>query len=223
MQRFNLFYMIHKGLRAMMYELSISLQHTDFAGAADHHHSLEWLEHLLEIFDAHAGHEDKYVFPLLQACDPALQDEMEKEHVTDIALSNELRSLIAAYKNTTDIAEKRSIGSKICYTYYAYVAFNLTHMNKEETVVNQSLWNNYPDQQIVQANMQMVSAFTPDEVRRNAKWIMRGCSNGDISGWLGTIKKNAPEHVFNLLMSIAQEELPESRFEKVQNAVMAAA
>lgn len=223
MARFNAFFMIHKGLRAMMYEVSMSLQHTDFAHATEYPHPLEKLNHLVEIFDAHAGHEDGYIFPLLQACNPALQDEMEKEHVTDIALSNELRSLMAQFKSATDTEEKRVLGNKICYTYYEFIAFNLKHLNKEEIVVNESLWNHYTDADIIKANMGMVASLSPEEVKRNAIWMMRGCSNTDITGWLGVVKKQVPEPVFNNLMNIAQEELPAPRFEAIQNALMATA
>src|SRR4051812_5323100 len=121
MARFNVFYMIHKGLRAMMYDASLSLQHTDWTSSHHHHHSLERLEHVLEVLDAHAGHEDGHVFTMLQACNPKLQTEMEKEHVTDIALSNELRSLSTAYKATTNTVEQGALGYKICCTFNEYV------------------------------------------------------------------------------------------------------
>lgn len=220
MSRFNVFYMIHKGLRAMMYDTSLSLQHTDFAHAAGYPHSLEKLDHLVEVFDAHAGHEDNHVFTMLEACNPALQAEMEKEHVTDIALSHDLRKLAEQYKAATDSAEKAALGYSICKTYNAYMAFNLNHMNKEETVVNESLWSNYTDQEIAGANMRMIASLSPDEVKRNAIWMLRGCSNGDIIGWFGMVKKQAPPPVIQLLMSLAEQELPQPRFEAVQNAVM---
>ncbi len=218
MPRFNAFFMIHKGLRAMMYDVSLSLQHADFSH--EYPHALERLEHVLEIFDAHAGHEDNFLFPLLESCDPALQEDMEKEHVTDIALSNELRSLMTSFKSAASTDEKRALGSKICYTYYEFIAFNLIHLNKEEIVVNGSLWKHYEDEEIIKANMSMIATLTPEEVKRNAIWMMRGCSNPDIIGWLGMVKRQAPEQVLKLLLSIAEEELPSQRFEAVQNAVM---
>jgi hypothetical protein len=219
MQRFNAFLMIHKGLRALMYDVSMSLQHTDFASAPSYPHAFEKLEHTLEIFDAHAGHEDKYIFCLLEACNPSLQEEMEKEHVTDIALSNELRSLMAAYK-TADDAEKARIGSRIGYTFNEFISFNLHHLNKEELVVNESLWHNYTDLDIVQANSRLIGSLSPDEVKRNAVWMMRGCNNAEIAGWINTLKKQAPEQVIQLLLSIAQQELPSQRFEALQNSIL---
>lgn len=218
--RFNAFLMIHKGLRAMLYDVSLSIQHTDFANAAGFPHALERLEHTLEIFDAHAGHEDKYLFCLLEACNPTLQHEMEKEHVTDIALGHTLRSLVSDYRAAADAHEKGAIGSKIGYAFNEYIAFNLQHLNKEETVVNQSLWHHYTDMDIITANFALISSLTPDEVKRNAIWMLRGCSDAELTGWLGMVKKQAPPPVLQLLMGLAGQELPAHRFEAIQNSVL---
>lgn len=202
-----------------MYETSMSLQHTDFAHATEYPQSLEQLESLVEIFDAHAGHEDNHIFPLLQACNPALQDEMEKEHVTDIALSHDLRELTARFKTAADAEERRELGNRICYTYYEYMAFNLKHMNKEEIVVNESLWGNYADADIIRSNMAMVASLAPEDVRRNAVWMLRGCSSTDLSGWLGMVKRSAPGHVFSNMMALAEAELPAQRFAALQGTL----
>jgi len=219
MTRFNAFFMIHKGLRAMLYDVSMSLQQTDFASEA-FPEALERLSHLIEIFDAHAGHEDKHMFCLLQSCDPALQAEMEAEHVTDIALSSELSALIDSYKTAGDVAARIKIGNRICYTFYEYLAFNLNHLNKEELVVNEALWSHYDDGAIIAANMRLVSALSPEEVRKNAVWMMRGCSNTDLAGWLSVAKKQVPGPVFDNLMNLAGVELPADRYQALLTAVM---
>lgn len=220
MQRFNAFLLIHKGLRAMLYDVSLSLQHTDFAHATEYPESLDRLALTLDIFDAHAGHEDKFVFCMLESCNPALQEEMEKEHVTDHALSSELRSLIAQYKTAAEAQEKGAIGNKILYAYYEFIAFNLSHLNKEETIVNESLWQHYTDQHIMEANMRMISTFTPEEIKRNAIWMIRACNNAELTGWLTMVKNTAPAPVLQLLMGLAEQELPAQRWLAIQGNVM---
>jgi hypothetical protein len=220
MQRFNAFLLIHKGLRALLYDVSLSIQHTDFANATEFPHSLERLEHTVDLFDAHAGHEDKHLFCLLESCNPQLQEEMEEEHVTDHALSAELKALIAAYRNATEAAGKGALGNKIHYTFNDFIAFNLTHLNKEETIVNESLWKHYSDMDIMQANARLIGSLHPEEVKKNAIWMMRGCNNTEIIDWMGMVKKTAPAPVLQLLLSIAEKELPTHRFEAVQSRVM---
>lgn len=219
MQRFNVFLLIHKGLRALLYDVSLSLQHTDFANAKEFPHSLERLEHTLDLFDSHAGHEDRHIFSLLEACNPQLQEEMEQEHVTDHALTHEMRDLIAAFKTATDAAQKGAIGTKILHAYYAFIAFNLAHLNKEETTVNETLWAHYADADIQAANGRLIAGLSPEEVKKNATWMIRGCNNLEVIGFLNMIKKAAPAPVFQMLLGIAEHELPQHRFEAVQSAV----
>ncbi|MES2702890.1 MAG: hemerythrin domain-containing protein [Bacteroidota bacterium] len=219
MQRYNVFLMVHKGLRAMLYDVSLSLQHTDFAHAEDPH-SLEKLAVALDIFDAHAGHEDKFIFSMLEPCAADLMNEMEAEHVTDHALSASLRSLIAAFPATQDPTEKYTIGTQICHAFNEFIAFNLTHLKKEETVVNEALWKNYTDMDILQANQKLVGSLPPDEARRSALWMIRSCSNGEITGWINAIKKNIPPPLFQMLMHLVESELPAERAELIQNRIM---
>jgi len=221
MTRFNVFLLIHKGLRAFLYDVSTSLQHTDFGQTPGFPHSLEKLEQLLEVFDKHAHHEDNFVFCMLAACNPQLQEEMEREHVTDHALANALRSLIAQYRTAAD-SEKATIGSSICYTFNDFTAFNLTHLNKEEIVVNESLWLHYTDADILAANMRMLATLSPEEMKSSAVWMMRGCSNTEITGWLGNVKKQAPPHVLETLLALAEQELPAHRFSLIQNNILEA-
>jgi hypothetical protein len=222
MQRFNVFLLIHKGLRAYMYDVSAGLQHTDFANATGFPHSLEKLGQLLEVFDKHAHHEDNYIFSMLANCNPQLREEMEQEHVTDHALSTALRDLMAAYATATDSKEKGAIGSRICYTYNDFIAFNLTHLNKEEIVVNESLWKHYTDADILEANMRMLSTLSAEDMKTSAVWMMRGCNNTEINGWLSNVKRQAPPAVLAMLLGIAEQELPAQRFEAIQSSVMEA-
>ncbi len=220
MPRYNVFLMIHKGLRAFMYDVSVNIQHTNFATAGGFPHSLEKLENLLDTFDKHGHHEDEHIFNMLAACNPQLQAEMEQEHVTDHALSDKLRTLTERYRNTSDTAEHIAIGSEIAYALNDFIAFNLTHLNKEEIVVNASLWQHYTDEDILAANMRMIATLSPEEVQHSATWMMRGCNDAELSGWLSNIKKQAPPPVFDLLLGIAQAQLPAHRFEQIQNSIL---
>ncbi|MCF8451087.1 MAG: hemerythrin domain-containing protein [Taibaiella sp.] len=221
MSRYNVFLLVHKGLRAMMYDTSLSLQQTDFAYSDVIPESIQKLADTLDIIDAHAGHEDNYIFNLLEKVDAKLHSDMEAEHVTDHALSSKLRTLIAAYNAATDPAEKHQIGTDICLTFNDFIAFNLTHLNKEETIVNEALWKHYSDMDIIQANQQLVSSLTPQEAARSAVWMMRSCSNQELIKWINGIKNHIPPPMLQMLMGLAEQELPEERLAKVNEGINA--
>ncbi len=212
MTRYNVFLSIHKGLRLMMYDVSKDLQHTDFDSADNNPTSLQKLSETLDIFDAHAGHEDNFIFSMLTPHAPELVAEMEAEHETDHQLSHELRTLIAAYKDATDAHEKHTLGTRICHSYNAFIAFNLTHLTKEETVVNEVLWKHYTDMDIIMANRALVGSLKPEEIQMSAIWMIRSNSNNELIKWLKGMKNNVPPPVMDMLMGMAKTELAEERF-----------
>lgn len=220
MQRYNVFLLVHKGLRAMMYDTSISLQHTDFGQMNYYPQSLEKLAVTLDTFDAHAGHEDNFIFCLLDPCAKQLMGEMEAEHNTDHALTDELRVLMHAYKDAPGADVRQELGTRLCNSFHEFIAFNLLHLNKEETTVNEVLWQHYTDLDIIQANQRLVSSLAPEEARGIATWMMRSCSNTELINWIKGMKDSIPEAMMQMLMLLAEQELPAHRFDAIQDGVL---
>lgn len=215
MTRFNIFNQIHKALRAMLYDTSLTLQQTYFADADEAETAMEKVRQVVDIFDGHAAHEDHFVLPAIQQYEPSLADAFEQEHVKNHALSEKLRGLLTVYNHAIKTEVKLETGQAINRAFIDFMIFNLEHMAKEETVLNKVLWRYYSDEEIKAINKRIVAAIPQDEMAVASAWMMRGLSNIEISGWLKAIEKNAPQPVFTQLFSIAEKELPENRFRKV--------
>ena len=216
MKRFNGFSLIHKGLRAMLYDASVILQQTDFADASQAKNALTTINNVLYIFGRHAHHEDTYIFPLVETHEPELAKSFEDEHAEDHRLSDQLKNLLTIYDYAELPEEKINCGSAIVKSLTDFLVFNLVHMGKEEIYINQALWKHYTDGQIIAANQQLVASIPPAELMANARWMLRAISNNDAIGWLKNIKQTAPAPVFNNLMQLAKEELSELRFAIIQ-------
>jgi hypothetical protein len=222
MQRYNVFLQIHKGLRVMLYDTSTALQQADLETAGADHPALKKLAATLDFFDGHAHHEDTHVFSMLQQFEPEFVTAMEAEHVADHALSNELRSLILDLRQATSPEEKYAIGNRLCHTFNAFTVFNLTHLHKEETEVNELLWKHYTDMDIIVANRQLVATLTPDEAQQSAYWMLRSGSDNELAKLFAGMKAGAPAEAFAGLMAMAQEVLPADRFEKLESRISVA-
>src|SRR5437762_2719582 len=127
MKRFNGFYLIHKGLRAMLYDASLTLQQTDFAKADEASIALIKVDRVLFAFKKHAHHEDTYIFPLIETFEPELAKSFEDEHAEDHHLSNQLNNLLAIYDNTFLAEERITCGSAIVKAFTDFMVFNLVH------------------------------------------------------------------------------------------------
>ncbi len=183
MPRFNTFFLIHNGLKAMLDDVYTSLQQKDFASAAAGDAVVK-LGHLLNFFDGHARQEDKFIFSLLERHDPGLRAEIEREHETETLLNKELRTLIHTFKTAAG-TEKDETGRKIIIAFDAYKAFNIAHMEKENTVVRDCLWVHYSDVRLAGAIYQLIRSLSFRELRTNVSWIMRGNSIADVVKWTG--------------------------------------
>jgi quinol monooxygenase YgiN len=215
MSRFNIFNAIHKALRAMLYDTSLTLQQTYFGDAEEAETALEKVRIAVDVFDEHAAHEDHFVLPAIQQYEPSLVDAFEQEHEKDHALSERLRGLLAVYRHAIKTEVKIETGQAINQAFIDFMIFNLEHMAKEETMLNKVLWRYYSDAEILAINQRIVASIPPQEIAIASAWMMRGMSNMEISGWLKGVEENAPEPVFTQLFSIAEKELPNDRFRKV--------
>jgi hypothetical protein len=99
------------------------------------------------------------------------------------------------------------------------MVFNLQHMAKEESVLNQALWKHYSDEEIIALNERLVKSIPPHEMQLSATWMIRSGKDNDLITWLKGIKNSAPAFAFQLLLSIVKNELPAHRSTAILNAV----
>jgi len=219
MNRHNSFNVIHKALRAMLYDAALTLQQTYFANPDEAEIALQKVEDVLFLFENHAHHEDTFVLPAVEAFEPQLVEEFEKEHEEDLKLSNRMKNLLTIYRNIYFSEERIVCGSAITKSFVEFMVFNLEHMAKEELLINPALWQHYTDEQIHAINQKIVTSIPQKELALASKWMLRGINNFDAITLLKGIKQTAPGPVFGALMNMAEKELPEDRFNVIQESL----
>lgn len=220
MQRFNTFTLIHKALRAMMYDTSLTIQQTYFADETEAEYALGKIEQVLHQFEQHAHHEDTYVLHAIAAFAPEVVEAFEKEHEEDHRLGRLLEHLVAIFRSIETAEEKIVCGSALAKAFKDFLVFNLNHMEKEEVEVNRVLWKNFTDKQIQEINNRVVANIPLAEKAISAKWIMRGVNKAEATTWLRGVKETAPSLVFQSLYDLTNTELPSHMRFEVQDAVM---
>ncbi len=216
MSRYNIFNQVHKALRAMLYDTSLTLQQTSFTDSNEAAAALAKVRLVAEVFDGHAKHEDEFVLPAIQQYEPSLVDAFEQEHEKDHQLSENLRGLLMVYQHAIKAGVKIETGQAINKAFTSFMIFNLEHMAREEAVLNKVLWRYYTDAELIALNQRIVASIDPKEMELFSAWMMRGLSNAEICHWLKATEKNAPQPVFNFLVGVAEKELSPERFRLVQ-------
>ena len=220
MQRFNTFNMIHKALRAMLYDTALTLQQTSFGNEDEAKTALRKVETVIAQFEQHAHHEDTYVLPMITAYEPALVEEFEKEHVEDHHIGEQLVHLVNIFNAASGEEERTVAGSGVAKAFMDFMIFNLQHMAKEEMLLNPVLWTYYTDGQLMEMNGRIVASIPAPEKAVASQWMMRGISNREAIQWLKAVKRNAPEQDFQMLWTLADSELPVHRRIVVKEGVL---
>jgi hypothetical protein len=219
MKRYNIFYQVHKGLRALLYETAIQIQQTDFTNTDETELVLEQIKNLAELFDKHAHSEAMFVFAAVQAYEPAVVYAFEQEHVKDHILGENLNRLLTVLSNPLPDDDKMQTGKLLYQAFIEFMVFNLEHMAKEEDIINKLLWHNYTDNQLKEITGNILANIPPVQMGQFTRWMMRGLSNQEITDWLKEVKNTAPDFVFQQLMQTAGEELNVHRLQLVQEAI----
>lgn len=213
--RYNVFNNIHKGLRGMLFTVQQEVQQTDF-NSAEAVPVIENLELALRYFDEHAEHEDNFVLNEIVKFEPHIAEELEAEHVTDHQLGETLREYIQAWKNAAD---KTEAGRQIFYAFNDFIAFNLYHMNKEETVLLQLLWKHFTDEEIIGMEQRILQTIAPEVLVAESRWMLRSLSTPEIIAWYMGMKHGAPAEVFMMFKGLAAEELPKIKMQQLETAL----
>ena len=216
MTRYNPFQLIHKGLRAMLYDAALSLQQTYFADVESAENALQKVEAVLRQFEGHAHHEDTFIMPAIEKYDVKLAEEFEKEHVEDNALGSRLKTLVNIFRSCELPAERLEAGSAIARAFVEFMVFNLEHMAKEEMLLNAALWEHYADEEIIGIQQRLVASIPKEELASGSKWMLRGINNMEVSAWLKEVQNSAPPVLFAALVGLAKTELPIARFEQIE-------
>jgi len=219
MQRYNMFYQVHKGLRQMLYNTAGNMLQTDFVNAKETAGLMEQISEVLDLFDGHAQTEDRFVLPSITAIEPSAANAFEEEHIEDHALSNRLRALLNMFHHAVSTEEKNEMGSAIRLAFTEFLVFNLKHMAKEEDILNKILWRYYSDDEIKKIGTDISKSVEPWIQDFYLTWMIRGINDSEARTWIKAVERGMPELVFKTLLQKAEQELPAKRFRKISAAL----
>jgi len=219
MERYNSFNIIHKGLRAALYQTALQLQQTDFTESDQVEDAINKVREVVLLFEGHAHKEDHFVLPLINEYEPSVVATFNAEHQKDEQLGVELEAAVKKLSQSSTSQEMIVAGGELTTSFVRFMVFNLEHMAKEEDIINQILWRYYSDDEI-KAVVAQISQSTPPWMHDfYAKWMLRGISNGEVISWMKMVEKAQPPVVFQTLVQKAEQELPRKRFQKIRQSL----
>lgn len=219
MERYNIFLLIHKGLRAALYQTALQLQQTDFTAAEETEETLGKVKEIVMLFDGHAHKEDRFILPVINNYEPSVVAEFEAEHIKDETLGRQLNACIDNVDKSESLLHKIVAGRELSEAFVSFTVFNLQHMAREEDILNRILWRYYSDDEIKNIGRELAKSIEPWMQDFYATWMLRGINATEAANWMRAIEKGMPEVVFQTLLAKAEKELSASNLRKVTEAL----
>ena len=216
--RYNLYALIHKGLRAYMCQVLQHSGRTDWQDGDECARQLAELRHLLSSFRSHLQHENHFIHPAMEARQPGSARHAALDH-------HEHERAIADLLADCDRVERshgpqrEQAGAELYQRLALFVAENLTHMAMEEVDHNAVLWRCYRDEELIAIEQTLVASIAPDKAMFFLRWMLHAATPTERAEKLRGIRAHAPAEVFLGLLTSLQPMLTATDWHKLQIAL----
>jgi hypothetical protein len=216
--RYDIYAIVHKGLRAFMCDTLTLLGRMDADDASDLAAGLAALRALLEVCSIHLGHENRHVHAAMEARRPGSSARTSEDHLEHEEAIEALESLAEAVECSTG-AERRAVATRLYREVALFVAENLVHMDVEESHNTAVLWDTYTDEELIAIEHAIVSSIPPADQVRFQRWMLPSVTPAERAGMLIGMRQAAPAHAFEATLGAARPHLNAKEWGKLQAAL----
>ena len=219
-QRYNIFRRTHKGLRSMLFDAGAKIQQTDFSKSKQANAAIEAIKQSTRSFLYHLSKEDKIIYHSVVLYAPYIVAMIEQTNSKDQVLAESIDKIIDQQGELDTKKEMIDFGHKLQAAFFEFTAAVLQHLNKEETVINEILWSNYSDTQLVGMEVEIMKQAASSDYNWYTGKILRVLSNREILLWVDIIKEHASPFMLKKLISTARIVLPIDRWQMIRGKFM---
>src|SRR6185503_3728708 len=192
------------------------IQQTDFTKGKEAAAAIEVAKQSTRSFLYHLNKEDNVLYHSVILYAPYIIAMIEQTNVKDENLARSVDTIIEGYQNTVTRNDMASFGVQLQAAFFEFTAAVLQHMNKEETVLNELLWANYTDKQLVILEVEMLKQSTPEACTWYTGKILKELSNTEILVWINGIAEHASSNIIEKLINTTQRVLPIDRWQMIR-------
>ncbi len=209
---------IHKALRHLMCDTLFRVGCIDIADAVGCERTLAQLGQLLALCATHLEHENRFVHPALEACQPQASARIAAEHDEHRQHLRELRDELVALRGAAP-ATRDTLARRLYRHLALFVAANFQHMHIEETAHNTLLWAHYSDAELMQLHDQIVAAVDPREMLEVAHWMGPALTPTERARVVGGMQASEPPEAFLSLLLHIRPRLDDHAWRQLAHAL----
>lgn len=193
--RYNIYEVVHKGLRARLSRTLVAIGQLDAEDDACVQDVVAEVRTTLAMMRGHLGSENDFVHVAMEARAPGSTRRIVEEHVHHEQDIEVLEDACAALLGGA-AAERAVLGSRLYVLFDRFLQDNFAHMRYEEDHHNAVLWAAYTDAEILAVEHALVAAIPPDKKALFVRSMIPAIPTSDRAKVLGGMRASAPPEVF---------------------------
>lgn len=197
---------VHKGIRAELFAVTAEAGRLDPHDPAARVGIAGHVQALVGLLDAHAGHEDAAIQPVLENELPDLAARIQADHEVLEGGAVELRTMADELVHTPG----RSQAAAVHQLYLQLAGFTsayLGHQDVEERTVQPALAQAIGPQAVMDLHAAIVSSIRPDEMAVALAVMLPAMNVDGRTELLGGMQANAPRQVFEGIWGLSASVL----------------
>lgn len=219
MAKFDVLGPTHKGLRNGLTELQFTASQLNFADLEQIKRLSNDLKAMVEILDAHAAGEDKFLFPLLEKVNSVVFSILTEEHGGLEGVQEDLLSELDTIEKTEDASEREELGSVFVKNLNDFIAHYFIHLQTEELKAIPELYKDFSDQELTQVVNQLATLIPPKVSQRFVEFMMPAINPKERIAFMMGLKGNVPDAVFNNMLNTAETVLAKDDFKALVKGI----
>jgi hypothetical protein len=197
---------IHKGIRAELFAVTAEAGRLDPYDAAARVAVAAHVQALVGILEAHAGHEDASIQPVLENEFPDLAARIRADHELLEGRTAELRTMADDVVVTPGHAQATAL-HQLYLQLAGFTSLYLGHQDVEERTMQPALAQALGPQAVMDIHGAIVSSIPPDEMAAALAVMLPAMNVDGRSELLGGMQANAPRPVFEGIWGLSASVL----------------
>ncbi|GAB3258460.1 hemerythrin domain-containing protein [Chitinimonas naiadis] len=207
-RRYDIYALLHKGLRAYLSHVLLEVGRTDWRDRANRQSSIVTVRELLGVCEAHLEQKHSRIHPAMEARRPGASKQAHLHYQSHRHSINQLHD-VAVTVETANHYNMDSAGEWLYRELAMFVADNLELMAKEESYNNRVLWETHSDAEIIAIEQQMVAAMPADRMLPLLRWTVPNLAPDERALMLGEmLRDGASAEVFDCALAMLRALLP---------------
>jgi hypothetical protein len=217
-QRYNIYVLIHKALRACMSDALVAVGRMDPHDADEVAATAALVRELLQFAHIHLQAEEDWIHPALEMRRAGSSAETRADHLQHREAFAMLETSLRAVEGSTGTA--REVAALRLYRHLAlFVADNLQHMHVEETENHATLIECYSEEEVLAIEGSIVGSHTPGETAMAMRWMLPAVNAAERAALLGGVRQNAPRPAFDATVAAVRPHLSARDWAKLEAAI----